>query len=110
MVLLLTPGSVVSPIVTWEREAALALNKRVIALMIQSCQVPSELATPHYHSMDTSESYRLGFAALVRDLNELMTTQPASGVVFQIQNASHSAIGPGATVINSSPKNVDESK
>jgi hypothetical protein len=116
LVLLLTPESVASPIVAWERETALTLEKPVIPVLIKACSVPSEWGRDHYHPMDTPERYRLGFAALIRDLNELPANTakaapaPADGpqTVFHIGRADRSAIGPGAKVINHAPEDPDE--
>ena len=74
------------------------------------------LGSAHCHSMDTPERYSLGFAALIRDLNELSANKAKAApappdtpqTVFHIGRADRSAIGPGATVINHAPDEPDE--
>lgn len=111
VLVLLTPGAVESKVVTWEWETALTLEKMVIPLLLQPCDVPTQLSQLHYHRLHMPEQYVTGLMALIRDLNELSrqppSTEPAptreAGSTFNITNATNSAIGPGATVINNGP-------
>ena len=68
---LLTPAAVASKNVEWEWETALTLDKMVIPLLMQPCDVPEELGRLHYHSLDSEQNYVLGFAGLIRDLSKL---------------------------------------
>lgn len=106
---LLTPGYVASSTCTWEWETALTLDKRVIPLLIEPCDIPEELARLQYHNLSNPAIYTLGLAKLVRDLIELGATKssPASppaaaagGSKYTVVQANQSAIGDNATVVN----------
>ncbi|MGF1512232.1 MAG: toll/interleukin-1 receptor domain-containing protein [Elainellaceae cyanobacterium] len=71
VLVILTPGAVASKYVEWEWEAALTLDKRVIPLMMRTCEVPGDLRRLHYHRLNSEQEYVSGFAGLVRDLIQL---------------------------------------
>ncbi|MBE9180431.1 toll/interleukin-1 receptor domain-containing protein [Oculatella sp. LEGE 06141] len=80
VIVLLTPGSFASKHVRWEIEAALTLQKPVKSLLIVSWDkldglkgLPDEVINFHHHNLSTEQVYSSGFAALIRDLNELST-------------------------------------
>ncbi|WP_163999247.1 toll/interleukin-1 receptor domain-containing protein [Pyxidicoccus caerfyrddinensis] len=108
VLVLLTPGAVESKMVTWEWENALTLEKQVIPLLVQPCEVPADLGRLHHHPLHKPEEYALSLMALIRDLTELVrsptSNEPApsrgDGSTFYVHGATHSAIGPSATVIN----------
>lgn len=70
VLVLLTPGAVASKYVNWEWETAITVEKKVIPLLILPCEVPKELNDLHYHNLSTDQNYTLGFASLIRDLNQ----------------------------------------
>ncbi len=111
VVVVLTPGAVGSKMVEWEWENAITLEKRVIPVLAQACQVPDELERLHYHDLSnpTSASYTRSFAKLARDINQLPTGNPspppetaATGSKYHVEKADRSAIGDNATVTNTS--------
>src|SRR6185369_480889 len=71
VLVLLTPHSVESPFVRWEWEQAFTLRKRVIPILILPCRVPDELSRLHYHDFRDPANYSIGFASLIRDLNQI---------------------------------------
>ncbi|MEM9092319.1 MAG: toll/interleukin-1 receptor domain-containing protein [Cyanobacteria bacterium P01_F01_bin.53] len=71
VVVLLTPNAAGSKYVEWEWEMAQMVEKPVIPLLIETCDVPDELARLHYHNLSTQQDYTLGLMALIRDLNQL---------------------------------------
>lgn len=109
---LLTPGYVASCICTWEWQAALARNKRVVPLLIAPCDIPAELARLHYHNLSELERYPLGLATLARDLIELLPVAPpqpaaGAGAKYSIVGNRNTIIGEGATVIRVSGGNAN---
>ncbi|MFQ5855146.1 MAG: toll/interleukin-1 receptor domain-containing protein [Anaerolineae bacterium] len=71
VLVLLTPGAVASPTVTWEWQTVLVMEKRLIPLRIIPCDVPAELQRLHYHSLHDPTTYTLGLSKLARDLMAL---------------------------------------
>jgi hypothetical protein len=71
VIVLFTPGSVMSTYVLWECDTAQTLGKPIIGLLIQRCAVPADLARFHYHDLSITEKYMRGFDHLIRDLREL---------------------------------------
>ncbi|MGF1535113.1 MAG: toll/interleukin-1 receptor domain-containing protein [Elainellaceae cyanobacterium] len=119
VLVLLTPASVASQYVTWEWETAQTLDKRVIPILVQDCNVPQDLNRLHYHRLDTPENYVSGLMGLVRDLIQLSTdakeaTQPkppeAKGTQINqtITGNNNQTIGQvhGGTVIGNVDSNV----
>jgi hypothetical protein len=106
VLVLLTPGAVASPTVTWEWETALIADKRVIPILLSPCAVPVELNRLHYHRLDDPTTYTLGLAKLTRDLLHIsfaqsMTQVTASGAArYSIGVAIDSAIGDNPIVVN----------
>jgi hypothetical protein len=106
VLVLLTPASTASEMVTWEWENALTLQKPVISLLILPCKASQELSRLHYHDLSQPELYSAGLAKLIRDLLSLQPAQrppetsekPASKIV--IYHAEKSAIGENPVVIN----------
>ena len=68
VLILLTPAAAASQPVTWEWETALTMEKRVIPLLVATCDVPAELRRLHYHDLSAETGYTLGLAHLARDL------------------------------------------
>lgn len=115
VVVLLTPASVASPYVLWECDTAQTLGKRVIGLLILPCDVPGELSNLHYRDLSTAEKYSVGFASLVRDLNELkgismpeQEDNKPSGSQFDLRGAqiSESQFGNYNTMYNNAPQDT----
>lgn len=104
VLVLLTPGAVVSTNVTWEWQGALFLNKRVIPLLIDPCDVPDELQKLHYHDFSQPAQRRLALARLVRDLLEVAVTQaataPTGSSKYTVINPVNSPVGDNAFVLN----------
>lgn len=107
VVVLLTPGAVTSKMVEWEWENALTLEKRVIAVLVETCQVPEELSRLHYHDLSDSATYTLSLMKLVRDINEVAAekgvAQPAAAdpaAKYIVHKAKQSAIGDNAKAVN----------
>lgn len=108
VVVLLTPAAVTSKTVEWEWQNALTLDKRVLPVLIQPCDVPAELARLHYHHLNTPDVYTLGLARLARDLVQLLvaaesqatTAEKATHTTYRVGKSTQSAIGPNATAIN----------
>jgi hypothetical protein len=112
VVVLLTPASVVSKYVLWECDTAQTLGKRVIGLLILPCAVPDELSNLHYHDLSGAEKYVVGFASLMRDLNELkgasmpeQEDNKPSGSQFDLRGAqiSESQLGNYNTMYHNAP-------
>lgn len=76
IIVLLTPAAIASKYVEWEWETAITLGKKVIPLLVLPCEVPDELQRLHYHNLSTEQEYSLGFAALMRDLYTVSSTEP----------------------------------
>jgi hypothetical protein len=118
VVVLLTPASVKSKSVLWECDTAHTLEKSVIGLLISPCDVPDELSNLHYHNLSTTEKYVVGFANLMRDLNELKSTamptqqqgDSSSASQFDLRGAqiSKSQFGNRNTMYNSEPADTNQ--
>lgn len=114
VVVLLTPASVISKYVLWECDTAQTLGKRVIGLLSLRCDVPDELSNLHYHDLSNPEKYVVGFASLMRDLNEMNATNmpeqddKSSGSQFDLRGAqiSESQFGNYNTMTNSAPQDT----
>ncbi|MCL4256327.1 MAG: TIR domain-containing protein, partial [Anaerolineae bacterium] len=76
ILVLFTPSAVMSEYVLWECDTAETLNKKIIGLLIEPCDVPNDLSHLHYHDLTTPSKYDAGYSKLIRDLNELMTKEP----------------------------------
>jgi hypothetical protein len=112
VLVLLTPAAVDSQYVTWEWENALTLQKQVIPLRVLACDPPEELRRLHYHDLSQSDTYTVGFAALLRDLAETLAAQtgrdkpqtgPAGGDTFNVFGPTQSGVGSNPIVINQGP-------
>jgi hypothetical protein len=116
VVVLLTPASVVSKYVLWECDTALTLSRRVIGLLSLPCDVPEALSSLHYHNLSTADKYVVGFASLVRDLNELgdrsmpehEQDNGPSPVHFDLRGAqiSKTQFGNSNTMYNNAPQDT----
>lgn len=118
VVVLLTPAAVASRHVLWECDTAQTLGTHLIGVLIAPCTVPDDLAQLHYHDLSTPERYVLGFASLLRDLNErsaaspsAQTAPPATGGAskFDLSHATieNGQIGDGNIQYNN-PRNLPE--
>ena len=114
VLLLLTPGAVASRTVEWEWENALTLDKRVIPLLIQPCDVPAELKRLHYHDLSDPATYTLGLAKLGRDLLRIAAAKPAEQAPapatprYVVGTAVSSTIGDyGVTINQAGPGALD---
>jgi len=115
VIVLLTPAAVASKYVLWECDTAQTLDKFVVGLLIQACDVPDELSRLHYHDLSVAEKYVVGFANLIRDLSELKaktmpednTKQTKSQFDFSGASIDRSQIGHDNTMINNPSKTQD---
>ncbi|MEO1295771.1 MAG: toll/interleukin-1 receptor domain-containing protein [Cyanobacteria bacterium J06636_16] len=104
VVVLLTPAAVASKYVEWEWESALTLEKRVIPLLISTCDVPDELGRLHYHNLSSEQDYILSFAALLRDLYSVSAVEQDSAAnkqTPQVDSAVERGISIGGNADNS---------
>lgn len=105
VVVLLTPAAIDSKYVEWEWENAHTLEKRVIPLLIMSCDVPEELKRLHYHNLSTEQNYVMGFASLVRDLNSITVAENHTQTLekpAQPTNAGERSVSVGGNADNNS--------
>lgn len=102
VLVLLTPGAVASKYVNWEWETAITVDKQVIPLLIMPCEVPSELASLHYHNLSTNQEYILGFASLIRDLTQISakksTKESVTEPSIQVIDSNNRSVSIGGTV------------
>jgi hypothetical protein len=92
--------------------------------LIEACDVPDDLADLHYHDLSTPERYTIGFANLIRDLDELekrnMPGQPrqpqsngtSTGSQFYMPNlkAERSQFGNENLMINKGDTSIDTAR
>jgi len=108
VLVLLTPGAVVSANVTWEWQRAQEMDQRMIPLLINPCDVPADLKTLHYHRLDEPAGYTLGLARLTRDLIALAVQKQGdapmaeAGDVITVFGNDNAVAARGAAIIKQS--------
>lgn len=108
VLLFLTPSAVSSANVIWEWQTAQMIEKPLLPLLLEACDVPAELQPVQYHRLDQPQA--LGWEGVLRDLRELedrLKPPPAepkpaesSASKYNVVNPTHSAVGDNPTVIN----------
>ena len=108
VLLFLTPSAVASDNVTLEWQKAQDMEKPLLPLLLEACDVPSELQPVQYHRLDQPQA--LGWEGVLRDLRELedrLNPPPAEpkppespASKYTIGNANNSAVGDNPTVFN----------
>ena len=71
VLVMLTPGAVESKYVTWECEVARATEKKIIPVLIHTCNVPEEIKPLQHRDLSNEQKYMKGLLAIIKDINRL---------------------------------------
>ena len=70
VLVLLTPEAVASKFVEWEWETAETLDKTIIPVLIQACDIPEEWQVLHYRDLSNESIYSKGLSSIIGDLRQ----------------------------------------